>query len=240
MWYSRLIALGFENDWCSHRKVYYCGSWCNKRPHTPEHAAMRFRVNAICLACANTRLVNRPGAFTVLHHNHIVKPVHSSALDNRCHLQSPTPWKNGPCSGIPHCDLLTARVEMNASIHEQIWGSSHHSRTPKKADWKLIKNASALVNDRLLLLAVCIEGGGGTVPCPRCWRAPGGLSHCLAARLLPYQRRHINEVAVLFVQMLITTSTYLWMATITSQSKYKEGCWLHGGHLNRPLGKMLR
>lgn len=138
--------------------------------------------------------------------------------------------KRGPCSGIPHGDLLTARVETNASIHEQIWGSSHHSSTPKKADWKLIKNASALVNDRLLLLAVCIEGGGGTVPCPRCWRAPGGLSHCLAARLLPYQRRHINEVAVLFVQMLITTSTYLWM----------EGCWLHGGHLNRPLGKMLR
>lgn len=77
------------------------------------------------------------------------------------------------------------------------------------------------MSDRLLLLAVCIDGGGGTVPCPRCWRAPGGLSHCLAARLLPYQRQHINEVAVLFVQMLITTSTYLCMETITSHSSEK-------------------
>lgn len=78
------------------------------------------------------------------------------------------------------------------------------------------------MNDRLLLLAVCIDGGGGMVPCPRCWRAPGGLSHCLAARLLPYQWQHINAVAVLFVQMLITTSTYLCIETITSQSSVKR------------------
>lgn len=77
------------------------------------------------------------------------------------------------------------------------------------------------MNDRLLLLVVCIEGGGRMVPCPRCCRAPGGLSHCLAARLLPYQRQHINEVAVLFVQMLITTSTYLCIKTITLQSSVK-------------------
>lgn len=50
--------------------------------------------------------------------------------------------RRGSRSGIPHCDLLTARVEMSASIHEQIWGSNHHSSTPKRADWKLIKNAS--------------------------------------------------------------------------------------------------
>lgn len=51
--------------------------------------------------------------------------------------------KTGSCSGILYCDLLIARVAMSASIHEQIWGSNHHSRTPKRADWKLIKNPSA-------------------------------------------------------------------------------------------------
>lgn len=72
------------------------------------------------------------------------------------------------------------------------------------------------MNDRPLLLVVCIEGGGRTVPCPRCWRAPGDFDYCLTAKLLPYQRQHINEPAVLFVQMVITTSTYLCITTIPS------------------------
>lgn len=100
-------------------------------------------------------------------------------------------------------------------IHEQIRGSNHHSSTPRRADWKLITNASVRwMTDPFCWW--CIDRGGSTVPCPWCWWAPGGLSHCLAAKLLPYQRQHINEAAVLFVQMVITTSTYLCIKTITS------------------------
>lgn len=45
--------------------------------------------------------------------------------------------------------------------------------------------------------ALTEEAGRSRVPGR--WRAPGGLRHCLAAKLLPDQRQHINEAAVSFL-----------------------------------------
>lgn len=68
------------------------------------------------------------------------------------------------------------------------------------------------------MLVVCIDGGGRTVPCPWCSRTPGGSGFCLAAKHLPYQQQHINEAAVLFVQMVIITFTIQCITKTTSQS----------------------
>lgn len=117
------------------------GSWYTKSHVLLYMQPWHSESNLSCLACANTSSVEWGVAFTVLDHSQIAKLVSFGQL-----TQPPEPKaveKKGSCSGILHCDLLTARVAMSASIHEPICGSNHHPSTPKRADWKLIKNASA-------------------------------------------------------------------------------------------------
>lgn len=93
--------------------------------------------------------------------------------------------KKGLCSGILHCDLLTARVAMSASIHEPICGSNHHPSTPKRADWKLIKNASArwMTGSFCWSSALKEEAGRSRVPGAASPRWPQPLSRCQALAL---------------------------------------------------------
>lgn len=50
--------------------------------------------------------------------------------------------KRGSCSGSLHCWPSDSQGWGESYIHEQIWGSNQHTSTQRRADWKLIKNAS--------------------------------------------------------------------------------------------------
>lgn len=144
-----------------------------------------------------------------LNHIHILKHICPLCKDEGHSLLSPAAKKKVLVLGEP-APLTWWQPRLRRKRHS--WsgskGQRHHTGTPRRADWKLIKNASVgwMTGRFCWLSALTKKAGRSRVP--GCWRAPGGLHHCLAAKLLPYQRQHINEAAVFCLQMVITTSTF--------------------------------
>lgn len=56
--------------------------------------------------------------------------------------ESCTIEKGAPAQGGCTVDLLTARAEEKTTFMSRSGGQYHHTSTPRRADWKLIKNAS--------------------------------------------------------------------------------------------------
>lgn len=56
--------------------------------------------------------------------------------------ESCTIEKGAPAQGGYTVDLLTARAEEKTTFMSRSGGQYHHTSTPRRADWKLIKNAS--------------------------------------------------------------------------------------------------
>lgn len=119
--------------------------------------------------------------------------------------------EQGSCSGSLHCwpsDSLGWASTFTSG------GQNHHISTPRRADWKLIKNVGVQWMTGSFCWSSALTEQAGRSRVPGAGEPHGGLHHCLAAKLMSYQQQHINEAAVLFVQMVITTSIFLCIKTI--------------------------
>lgn len=95
-----------------------------------------------CLACSYTCPTEWPFPFLTS-----ITSIFSNTCTLRVGTMVTASWvqyyrKRGSCLGRRHWWPSDSQGWGESYIHEQIWGSNHHSSTPRRADWKLIKNAS--------------------------------------------------------------------------------------------------